>query len=293
VLPLHEPPEDEGGRRSPSTPAQLTQPLLGDDRVLVLADHILEALRPIDEPSCRLAARTLCELGGVAGALSLDPDTVELVVARLGREPARSSSQPAELASRKLVEADVEGDYVRRTGGALDGREQLQVALARERLEERGTGLPAFGFERGDGAAERTPVVRREILRLLPDVLDEDVEIAHRPEHAPEPLELGAKRLRPVAHQHRACGAEQSPKPARGHPVLVEVLRVVAEPGSGVVREQLLVKPLQPRLEVLDRRGVPADGGERLRIQTERPEHLRARVAATRAGLPQRLLDLL
>jgi hypothetical protein len=121
MLPLHETPEDEGGGRSSSTPAQLPQPLLGDDGVLVLPDHVLEALRPLDEASRRLAGHALCQLGGVAGALPFDADAVELVVARLRREAARRSSQPAELAGRKVVEADVEGDDVRRAGGALHG----------------------------------------------------------------------------------------------------------------------------------------------------------------------------
>ena len=52
------------------------QPLLRDDRVLVLAEHVLERLRGLD---VRLRVR---ELGGVARALDLDPHGVQ------GRRPA-------------------------------------------------------------------------------------------------------------------------------------------------------------------------------------------------------------
>jgi hypothetical protein len=64
--------ERERGRRSPGAGAKVAQPLLGEDGVLVLADHVLEALRLRDEPSRRLTDCILRELGGVPGTLPLD-----------------------------------------------------------------------------------------------------------------------------------------------------------------------------------------------------------------------------
>src|SRR5581483_11241897 len=109
------------------------QPLLGDDGVLVLAEHVLEDLCAGDH---RLLAG---ELGGVARALPALAERVERLV---GRIVARGVDVTAELLQR-----DVALRALERLERRLEAVEQVRVALPVERLQERAARTPSRALE--------------------------------------------------------------------------------------------------------------------------------------------------
>src|ERR687895_598171 len=124
--------------------------------------------------------------------------------------------------------------------------------------------------------------------------MDQDVEIPRRAEHSAEPVELGPERLRPLGYEQGTRGAEESPQAPRCDSDLVQLLRVVAEPDAGVVYEQLLVQPLETRLQMFDPRGVaPHSGNGCLRVESQGAHDLWTGIAAPRARPAQCPLDVL
>ncbi len=144
----------------------------------------------------------------------------------------------------------------------------LRVALLPERVEQR-LGLVAVGAQ----------------ARHLPgQVLDQDVQVAHRAERSREPLQLRCQRLQLVPEQ-RLRGADDGPGSPRRDAELVQILRVDVQPDARVVRlecAKLLAEKVPRAL-----RGRRALLWRDLRVELQDAHHLRFAVGALRPGLPQ------
>src|SRR4029453_19071704 len=73
---------------------------LGRDRVLVVAQEVLEVLGALDESTRRLARDGLGQLGGVTSALHLDAHGVEILVCR---RVAEALDRPGQASERALA----------------------------------------------------------------------------------------------------------------------------------------------------------------------------------------------
>ena len=144
----------------------------------------------------------------------------------------------------------VEQREVARRCPALRGA--LRRALRRSRSSVRSNFRPSPA----SGPSDST-------LRL--QVLDQDVEVAHRAEDTAEPLELIADGLGPGGVEQVTSRPEKRAEAARRNPHLVELLWIGAEPGAGVVGEHTL------RLSA------------ELRAQRRRPRSRRRQARPTRA----------
>ena len=159
----------------------------------------------------RLASRTKCapscrpplgELGCVARPLPPDADRVELVVRVVGGEPADSLAEPAELGACDLAKRDLRraGSRVDRRG--LEPRQELGVAGGGHGLEH---GLARFGvllLEQREEARRRAALAGRAG-HVVAQALEQDVEVADRPECAAEPGELGSEAVGPRRVEER------------------------------------------------------------------------------------------
>lgn len=85
---------------------QLAYPHLGDYGILVSAEDVLQRLRPLDVPNCRLSDLGQGEFGRVARSLDTEPDIVQVIAARIAIEPPRRSSEAAECFRGEIVELD-------------------------------------------------------------------------------------------------------------------------------------------------------------------------------------------
>src|SRR5262249_28618328 len=94
VLALGQPTRDERGRGGVVDDRRVPEPLLGDRRVLMLAEQGLQRARRLEE-AVSLARGG--ELRRVAGALDGDPQGVQLLVGRVVAEPPNGGDEPAEL----------------------------------------------------------------------------------------------------------------------------------------------------------------------------------------------------
>ena len=104
VLSLDQATGDERRVRSAGNPGQLAQPADRDDRVLVLAEDVLELPCGVDEQSGALALCGRSQLGGVAGPLSLDAQLVERRVVQI-RKASGPPAQLPELLPERACEA--------------------------------------------------------------------------------------------------------------------------------------------------------------------------------------------
>ena len=93
-------PGGEGRARVSGGDGELAQPLLGDGGVLVVAEHVLQPLRMLDERRA-LPAAGHRQLGRVACALDPDASSCSSVVVRVGAEPATRLAAAPELARRR------------------------------------------------------------------------------------------------------------------------------------------------------------------------------------------------
>src|SRR5262245_52262169 len=80
VLALHQEARDEAGSPARRLSSESTEPRLGDHRVLMLAEDVLQLLHPIHEPLAGVTDLAQDQLRGIASALGLDPHRVELLV---------------------------------------------------------------------------------------------------------------------------------------------------------------------------------------------------------------------
>ena len=130
-------PAGQVGLRAARPAQEVSDPLLGDHGILMLADHVLKTLRVLHESPRRLADRSLGQLGGVARPLAADPHGVQLVVGRVGRQRLHGLAELAELGGRDVRQRDVGLARTRRGRGRLETVEELVVARLRHRLEHR------------------------------------------------------------------------------------------------------------------------------------------------------------
>ena len=111
---------------------------------------------------------------------------------------------------------------------------------------------------------------------------------------AAEPAELLAERLGPLAIDERARRAEKCPQPPGRDAELMQVLRIVAAPGTRVVGEQRPVVGVERDPERLARRRVLRQLGRCGRpVQVERPVELRLQLAGLVSACLAQLLGQL
>ena len=96
----------DGPARALAAAEQLPQPDLGNGRVLMLAEDVLERLRSLDEASAGLPGLFRGELGRIAGAFHGQAEPVEVGVGSLSIEPPGALAEAAERGRRDLVERD-------------------------------------------------------------------------------------------------------------------------------------------------------------------------------------------
>ena len=197
---------------------------------------------------------------------------------RVRRNSSRQSSPSVAFASQSELRLQL-----------LEAIEQRQVAILGERCDRRPTRLLVLALERLDEPAELVGPVER--LDLSPDVLEQDVEVAGRPERGAEPAELVAQLGGPVGVEQRPRGAQECARPPGRDPQLMEVLGVVAEARARIVREQALVLLRERGAEHFDGRCVRRRLGLFGRRELERAEDLRLEHALLRTGLEERLLE--
>ena len=238
--------------------------LLGDRGVLMLAENLLERLRPGDEPRARATELVGRELRCVARALDPDPRRVQLVVGRAAPEGRDRLACPPPLGSQERGERRRLGRRRRRLrlGDVVEPVEEGEVAIAGERLDHRAAGGGPLRVElreerrRFDSVVAEGGDVGREPAR-------EHVEVARRPERAAEPAELGPQRLGPRRLEQRLPGAQKRAEPPGRDAKLVEVLRIRPEARPRVVEQEQPDLRGQRDAERLERRGTAGDGRRR------------------------------
>src|SRR3954471_1199323 len=117
------------------------------------------------------------------------------------------------------------------------------------------------------------------------------VQVAYLAERAAGPGQLPSHVLHPLRVEHWLRRLQEGAQPADRDAMLVQLLRVAAQPGARVVLQDRPVLRLQHRGEVVHRlclaTGRLALGAD----QPERPEKLRALIGVERTGGTQRPLD--
>ena len=138
-----------------------------------------------------------------------------------------------------MVEPVEEGE-VAIAGEALDHGSARGGPLRVELREER---------RRFDAVVAQCVDIRREPAR-------QHVEVARRPERAPDPPELGPQRLGPRWLEQRPPGAEKRAEPPGRDAKLVEVLRIRPEARPRVVEQEQPDLRGQRDAERLERRRI-------------------------------------
>ena len=214
ALTLDEASRREGRARTGRVGEQAAQPRLGDDRVLVGAEHVLECLRLLDERPRRLADLGLGQLGRVARALAEDAGPVQLVVGRVRPEPVGELAQALELLGGELAQRDLAALDARAARGRLQPVEQAVVALARQRVErDRLRGL-ALGGQKLDERSGGRPLGLLELLDLALQMARRARRCRGAARASCRASELVAQRLRPGRVEQRARGAEDRARSA-------------------------------------------------------------------------------
>ena len=205
--------------------AQARRRVFGDRGVLVLAENLLERLRPGDEPRARTTELVGRELRCVARALDPDPRRVQLVVRRAAPERRHDLACPPPLGPKERGERRRLGRRRGRLrlGDVVEPVEEGEVAIAGERLDHRAARGGPLRVElrekrrRFDAVVAEGGDVRREPAR-------EHVEVARRPERTPDPAELGRAAARTTTGRAAASrrgetrGAVGSRREAGGGP---------------------------------------------------------------------------
>ncbi len=152
---------------------------------------------------------------------------------------------------------------------------------------------PRSASRRRRSRRERAALGRRQERGLIPEVPEQDVEVADRAQEIAEPRQLRAERLDPLGGEHRPRGAQEGPEPPRRHAHLVEVFGVASEPRAGVVGQHRGELRPDHGGEVLGgRRGGVGRSRRRRGRQIERLEELGPPVPIGGAGRAEGLLDL-
>ena len=135
-----------------------TDPRLRHDGVLVLAEHVLQLLRGVDERLPSLPELVRRELRRVAGPLHADPPCVEVRVARRAVEPRERLPRPPPLRPPDLAERRLRVPCLglRRL---LEPIEKREIPIARERGDDDGARLCALGVERAEQVGGSCPIV--------------------------------------------------------------------------------------------------------------------------------------
>ena len=254
-----------GGERLGNAGARLHErpdALLGDGRVLVVAEHVLEQLGVADDGRGGLADGALGELGGIAGALDGDAGGVQLGVGRILRR-ARAPSFAA--GGTRAPRAPGATDPPVCSGGACVSASSRSISATKRgspsAARSAARSAVVLGLERAQEHQERALVGAAEQVRIATQVLHQHVEIAHRAERAAEPAQLGPQRAHPIGVEQRPGGAQDRAHPPRRHPHLVQLLRIGAEPGARMVADDRLVLGAQRGGDVLAGRRRPAQAG--------------------------------
>src|SRR5918997_4709008 len=241
-----------GQARGPD--GDLAQELRRNGRVLMPPQGVLHGLeRTHERGGVLLAVHPGEKLEGVAQALALLSQVVELLdmgaLVESSRRLAPLAVQSAENPGRRLrcghsrggcPGRAVRGRRLRRPGdvGAApqhlgEGRLEACVALGVEGFEHAPARLraPPFegGYHRGEGLV-LLPVTAAQPLYLL----DMNVEVADRTQHAREVAQLLSEPTRPL-RKRVLEDLDRGPHPSRGHAHVVQLFGILALPGARLV----------------------------------------------------------
>ena len=231
------------------------QALLGDDRVLVFTEEILQRLRVVEETRSGIAFR--CgKLGGIAGALQRDAKSMKRLDIGMLPEAIDRLDQALEFLSRDPLEGN--GVHV-----PCEPRWETQpgdhaaVAAAVESVHQTAPGGFPLQLEPRNEHVPGFPIMVVEPSELGPHVLEQHVEVSNRPRDPSDLAEEIAERAPPLRIDIRSSRAQEGTRAPCRHTVLVQVLRIVAEPNPRVVRKEQV--PLYfDHLAQSDRAGVLA-----------------------------------
>ena len=210
--------------------------VLGGDRVLVVAEQILELPCGVGDAERVGVPRCARELDGVADAFHRQPEAVEPVRVRPAAGRADIGHESLEVAADPVAEG-----APRRARGCLDrllqrGEQPAVPGLVEctKQLVPQRASLALELLARA-ATAVRSGAGRRRRFALEP--AEQHVEVAQRARDPPESRELGADRLGPGGIDELAAGAERRAQPPAGDAVLVEVLRICPQAHARIVGE--------------------------------------------------------
>ena len=263
-LPLDEPPRDEhgvrGGVQAREEPADA---LLGDARVLVVAEHLLQRRRGRQQPFHGLAGRGVTqrrrdELARVAHPLPPDAQRVQHLV---GRVVACPLDRAPELARLRPDEVDERGLGARRPGpGVGSGARTVSASRSSsaevpgggERLEH---GRAGRVRSRSSAPSSTPPASCSASGRLAISRCSRSSSTSRSrtgPSAPPSQPSSARRSSAQCGVQQRPGGLQRGPHPPHGDPHLVEVLDVLAGAGAGLVREQRPQPLVERRADVVD-----------------------------------------
>ena len=202
----------------------VAQPLPGDDRVLVVAEHLLEAGDRRREPLRLLADGRRDRLGRVPAALGADPHRVQVVVGRVVVERVDGVAELPPRLGDEVAELELEVVRPRPTGAPSAPRRRAGRAArgsgrsACPRAARRAVARARRGGRRA-AARPATASISGVLLDLAGQPLEEHLGVAHRAEQAAQPLQLVAERLVPLRVERPAeraqVGAQAAGRDAR------------------------------------------------------------------------------
>ena len=221
------------------------EPGLGDDRVVVLAEHDLQSGRGLGERSRRLAHQRRHRIGRVATRFA----RIRIVCSSTSRRVlSRPTAPPSQVppGPREQLRHDVPGRHVGVRRGprgscapSTSRSSERDVAIAPERLDQQLVRLLPPLHQRLDHLGEPRLLGRRDRPGPTPDTLEEHVGVARLAEHVAQPPELLAERQRPRRIEPGAERPQIGTEPTGRNPRLVHALRVGVEPHHGVVAHQM------------------------------------------------------
>src|SRR5207237_267495 len=228
---------------APDAPEPGPDARFGHHGILVLAENVLNLLGLVDEARRRASDLLRRQLGGVPGALHLDPHGVELRVARLSGQGLHRLAKLLELPCGDPGKGEIRGRHARLSHGFIEAAQELPIARAvqgSEQLCPRAGVLDVKALRELERRRSSRRVFERS--QLVTQMLPEDVEVPNGAQRAAEPVELAPKRFHPRAVEARPDGAQDGPESARGRAHLVDVLRIGPAPGAArAVRRGMLL----------------------------------------------------
>jgi hypothetical protein len=121
--------------------------------------------------------------------------------------------------------------------GGLETLQQQEIAPAAHRCSQLGLRLLALPLERRQQLSGLGS--RAELSGFHREMLEQNVEVADRPEELPEAVELGASIVDPGAVEHRPRGSQDRAKPPDRDPHVMDGVGVVGLPDRRIVRPEL------------------------------------------------------